>query len=215
MPEAPGGERLNLTTWLSVAAVCALGAMSPGPSLAVVVRNTLGNSRVHGLATAWAHASGIGFYALLTTLGLAVVVERYRPLYLALAVLGALYLVYLGVGALRAGGTVRLEPGERRHRAVAGAAREGFFIAFLNPKIAVFFLAVFSQFIHRGMSLGQHLGLSGTAAVIDGLWYSLVAVALSRGRWAGWLRRRAAWIDRATGVVLILVAAAGLGRLAL
>ncbi|MDZ7809028.1 MAG: LysE family transporter [Arhodomonas sp.] len=65
---------MSLTAWFSLAAVCAVGAVSPGPSLAVVVRHSVRGSRTHGVAAALAHAVGIGVYALLTTLGLAAVV---------------------------------------------------------------------------------------------------------------------------------------------
>lgn len=205
---------MTLVTWLSVVTICCMGAMSPGPSLAVVVRNTVGNSRGHGLATAWAHASGIGFYALGTALGLSAAVASHHVVYVTLATLGALYLAYLGVQALRAGGAARLDTVPGKRMAVSRAAGEGFLIAFLNPKVAFFFLALFSQFVHPGMALRDQLALSLTALTIDGLWYSLVAVTLSRRGWLDGLRRHAGHVDRATGALLIALAVVGLVRLA-
>jgi len=204
---------MTFTTWLSVATICLMGAMSPGPSLAVVVRRTVRNSRTHGLATALAHAAGVGCYALLTTLGLAVVVADNEIVYRGLAFAGAAYLLLLGVRALRASGGVRLDAGDASAATLARAARDGFLIAFLNPKIAVFFLALFSQFVRPGMPLGEHVLLSLTATVIDGGWYAFVALALSRSAILEWLRRRAHWIDRLTGVLLVALAGVTVWRL--
>ncbi len=61
---------MTLTVWLSLFTVCLLGAMSPGPSLAIVAKHSLAGGRVNGLATAWAHAFGIGIYAFITLIGL-------------------------------------------------------------------------------------------------------------------------------------------------
>ena len=188
--------------------------MSPGPSLAVVMRNTIGNGRSHGLATAWAHATGICFYALLTTFGLALVITLSRPVYLVVSVAGAVYLIYLGVQALRSHAASGQETAGTR-MSMAQSAREGFFIAFLNPKVAVFLLAVFSQFLRPDMTATTHLLLSATVTLVDGLWYSVVALLLTRGGWHRRLQRNAHRVDKATGVVLILVAVFGLARLAL
>lgn len=201
--------------WLPLAAVCALGAMSPGPSLAVVIRNAVGGGRAHGLAAAWAHAAGLGLYALLTVFGLAVVIEQVRLVYLTLSALGAAYLFYLGVRALRAGGAVQDAATSARHTGAIRAAREGFFIALSNPKVAVFLLAVFSQFLRPDMGRADHLLMASTATLIDALWYSLVAVLLTRPGWLVALQRRAVWVERITGVVLIALAAAGAGKLLL
>ena len=62
---------MELTVWLSLLFVCLLGAMSPGPSLAMVIRHTLGGGPLKGITCAWAHALGIGVYALVTLAGLA------------------------------------------------------------------------------------------------------------------------------------------------
>jgi len=199
---------MTLTSWLSLAAICAAGAMSPGPSLAVVVQHTLANSRAHGLAVALAHALGIGFYALLTSFGLAVVVAHNPTVYRVLTVAGALYLAWLGVKALRSSGEAAALAGKESGRgaSVAAAARDGVLISFLNPKIAVFFLALFSQFVRPGMGAGEHAILWATAVGIDGAWYALVALALSHGPVLERLRRRAWLIDRIAGCVLIALA---------
>ena len=65
---------MTFTTWLTVASICLLGAMSPGPSLAVVLKQTLSGGRKTGLFAAITHGLGIGLYALLCISGIAVMI---------------------------------------------------------------------------------------------------------------------------------------------
>lgn len=204
---------MTLSTWLALAAICVLGAMSPGPSLAVVVRHTVSGSRAHGVVTAFAHSAGIGIYALLTSFGLAVLIVGNSLLYQSFAIAGAGYLLWLGYGALRSGGALDASAQRSAPSRVRVAARDGFAISLLNPKIAIFFLALFSQFVRPGMGMGSHLLMGVTAMLIDGCWYALVAVALSRDGMLDVLRRHGRWIDYATGAVLIVLAVVTLGEL--
>jgi threonine/homoserine/homoserine lactone efflux protein len=200
-------------TWLSVALVCALGAVSPGPSLAVVVRHALGGSRAHGVTCALAHACGVGLYALATAAGLAAVLVAQPALYRVLAAAGALYLAWLGLGALRATGAA-FEAMEPATGGLTGAARDGFAMALLNPKIAVFFLALFSQFVTPDAGAREMALLTLIAFGIDGAWYMAVAIGLTGERVLGRLRGQAWRIERATGIVLLGLAAWTLFRLA-
>lgn len=180
--------------------------MSPGPSLAVVIRQTVAGSRAHGIATGLSHSVGIGLYALLSSLGLAVLVTDNPVIYRVLALAGAGYLLWLGIGALRHGGGVDAPSARVASDRIISAARDGFAISLLNPKIAIFFLALFSQFVHPGMGVGTHVLMSATAMAIDAAWYALVAMVLSRAGMLELLRRRGRWIDWTTGVVLIALA---------
>ena len=200
--------------WASVAAICALGAASPGPSLALVVRHSLSGSRALGVACALAHAMGVGVHALLTAAGLAAVLVAHPGLYRLLAVAGALYLAWLAWGILRQPGahTPSAGPGGA---GIGAAMRDGFLMALLNPKIAVFFLALFSQFVSPDSDAFDMAVLWATATAIDGAWYSLVAVGLTGSRWLDGLRSHGAVVERVTGVLLLGLAAWTLGQAAL
>ena len=78
---------------------------------------------------------------------------------------------------------------------------------FLNPKIAVFFIALFSQVVGPDTSLAARLGYAATALVIDMAWYLLVAWLFSNPRWLARLQARAVWFERLFGVVLLGLAA--------
>lgn len=197
---------MNFTLWLPLAAVCLLGAMSPGPSLAMIIRHTLAGRRRDGLAAAWSHATGIAMYALLTVAGLAVILVKARLVFSIIAICGACYLLWLGLQALRSSGSsIQLQAGSQS-TSVLKAARDGFAISLLNPKILLFFIALFSPFVAHEQALGHQL-LVLTPWVVDGSWYTLVVLLLSQGPVLGWMRQHSRWVDRATGCILVGIGA--------
>ncbi|WP_040571414.1 LysE family translocator [Shewanella benthica] len=197
---------MSFTAWLSLVAICCLGAMSPGPSLAMVVRHTLGGGRGKGIICAWAHSIGIGIYALVTLLGLAVVLKKSPMVFNGIAITGALYLAWMGVQALRSKGGMSDKLAGGKSSDSFTAARDGLAISLFNPKISLFFLALFSQFVMAGDSLWGKSLIVFTPLIIDGLWYTIIAVVLSHKSVLPKLREKAALIDKLSGVVLILLA---------
>jgi len=234
---------MSFTTWLSLLAICALGAMSPGPSLATVIKHTLAGGRDRGIICAWAHSIGIGFYALVTLLGLAVLLQKSPMVFNAIAIIGALYLAWMGVQALRSNGGVSatLAPAEAtdiasdcttdgitdgvksssanlvqdqgvasmqpNNRAeVLAAMRDGLVISLFNPKIILFFLALFSQFVMVADSMWGQALIVFTPLIVDGLWYTFIALALSHPAVLPRLRAKSALIDKISGMVLIALA---------
>ncbi|UTV28364.1 LysE family translocator [Photobacterium atrarenae] len=197
---------MTFSIWLSLLMICMLGAMSPGPSLAVVAKHSLSGGRLHGVVTSWAHAFGVGVYALLTLLGLAVVLKQSPALFMVITYAGAAYLAYLGVNALRSKGGVAAKLSAGAPVRLRIAARDGLMISILNPKLALFFLALFSQFVAVGTELSSRAVIVVTPLLVDGLWYTLIALVLSNPKVLDKLRMKAQLIDRLSGVVLILLA---------
>lgn len=197
---------MTLSIWFSLFTICLLGAMSPGPSLAIVMKHSLAGSRLNGLATAWAHATGIGVYALISLLGLAVVFHQLPMLFKAISYAGAAYLAYLGFNALRSKGGIA-EKMELGHAvSVFQSAKEGFLISILSPKIALFFAALFSPFVAEVSGLTEKTLMVATPFLVDGLWYTLMTLLLSSPLLLTRLRRNAVIIDRLSGVMLMLLA---------
>ncbi|MFG6177939.1 LysE family translocator [Halomonas sp. THAF12] len=196
---------MPFSLWMSLAAICAMGAMSPGPSLALVLRHTLGGGRLPGIMAALSHALGVGFYALLTVWGLGALIVRFPMLFQALTWGGAVYLAWLGIKALRAGRAGALQA-DAMATTSGQAARDGMLVALGNPKLILFFVALLSQFVTPDMSLAARAIIVLTAIIIDGGWYVLVAVSLSHSRVLPWLQARAHWVNRATGVLLLALA---------
>ncbi|AJR07738.1 LysE family translocator [Photobacterium gaetbulicola] len=197
---------MTFSIWLSLLMICMLGAMSPGPSLAVVAKHSLAGGRLHGVVTSWAHAAGVGVYALVTLLGLAVVLKQSPTLFNVITYAGAGYLAYLGINALRSKGGVAAKLAAGQSTSLVEAARDGAMISLLNPKLALFFLALFSQFVAVGTEFSSRAVIVATPLLVDGLWYTLIAFVLSNPKVLEKLRTKAQLIDRLSGVVLILLA---------
>lgn len=195
---------MTLAAWLSLFTVCLLGAVSPGPSLAVVLRATIGGGQSAGLRAALAHGAGVGLYGLLTVTGLAVLLTRSPGLHLGLQVAGALYLLWLGGKSLATpgGGSTPVQD----NSANQNPATEGFLVAFLNPKLAVFMIALFSQFLAPEFGLREKAIMVLTVGVTDATWYGLVAGLIARPAFLDRLRASEAFISRVFGVILIALA---------
>ena len=195
---------MTIVIWLTVVSICLLGAMSPGPSLAVVLQQTLRGGRKTGLVAAVTHGLGIGLYALLCISGIAVMITTSPPLFIGLQWLGAGYLIWMGYKGLRAQRSADATLSDAP--TTSSAARDGFLVVFLNPKVAVFFIALFSQVIGSETTLLERLTYAATAMFIDMGWYMIVAWSFSSTRWLGYLQRNFVWLERAFGVVLIALA---------
>lgn len=196
---------MTLANWFPLALICLMGAMSPGPSLALILRNTLQGGRRQGMSTALGHGAGVGLYALLTAMGLSLLLTRTPWLFELIRYAGALFLALLGLQALlpqkpKAEATSQHAASRRR------GALEGFAVAFLNPQLAIFFLALFSQFVQQQTSWAQGGLLLLTAGGIDALWYLLVAGIFSHGRLLPWLTRHQRQLQRLSGLLLLAIA---------
>ena len=181
--------------------------MSPGPSLATVIRNTVIGSRYHGIATGVSHALGIGFYAFLSVTGLMILIREAPLVFQVLTWLGTAYLVWLGWQGLTAKKSI-IDQNDNQISTlqISSAARDGLAISLLNPKITAFFLALFSQFVDQATNLLNSSIMVATPMMIDGLWYSLIAIFVSQKFLLTKLRKHGVWFDRGIGVLLILIA---------
>lgn len=198
---------MEFSSWLALVVICVVGAISPGPSLAVVMRNTIRGGRGHGVLTALGHGAGVGLYALLTALGLALIIANNPLLFNAIRYGGAAFLAWLGIKALLArSGSPALEAEGAHSAAGRQGALEGFMVAFLNPQLAIFFVALFSQFVRADTDWQQSSIMMLTAGGIDAAWYVLVALVLSRGPVLAWLKARSVWLDKLSGIVLLALA---------
>lgn len=199
---------MELFAWLSLAGICALGAMSPGPSLLIVLRAAASGPR-QGIACALAHGAAIAIYASLTAFGLAVLITRSPLLFGILQWAGAAMLIYLGWKSLRAPAP---DPAATKvtapQQSVGRSALQGFGVAFFNPKVAVFFTALFSQFVAEQQALATKLGMAALAASVDAAWYCIVTLAVFLGRNRNWLGNSAGHrLQQVFGVLLLGLAA--------
>ena len=80
--------------WFQFALVCLIGAMSPGPSLAVVIRNNVNYNRMAGILTSLGHGLGIGVYATAAVLGLGFILQANQMLFLIIQISGLFFFIF-------------------------------------------------------------------------------------------------------------------------
>ena len=185
-------------------AVAAIVVVTPGPDMALVMRNTLAGGRTAGLATSLGTCSGLLVHATAAALGLSAILLASSRAFTAVKLAGAVYLVVLGVRALlRPDGG---ETGSRPTRDVSPmtAYRQGVLTNVLNPKVAVFFLSLLPQFVEPGEGFAARLLLLAALFIAIGLaWLTTYTLALDAlGGVLSRARVRRA-IERVTGAVLV------------
>ena len=191
---------MDINSILILAIVCASGAISPGPSLAVVIRNTVTGGRAQGIMTGLGHGIGLTIYAFIAVMGLSSMLIGNQTLFVSVQIAGSFWLIWIGCNMILS------SPKKSSKKNVDSRKRgfvEGFMISFLNPKILVFFVAVFSQFIHKELTNADKTIIVMVAGVIDTFWYVSVAMLLARSNFIDKIKKYSVWIDRFTGVLLI------------
>ena len=191
-----------------------MGAMSPGPSLAVILRNTLSGGRTQGIMSGIGHGLGITFYAIVAVSGLITLFNTIPNFFSVAQIAGSFFLIWLGGKMIIS--VFKKDYAAKENMSAKNSAQqgflEGFLIAFLNPKIAAWLLALFSQFVQPDAVLAEQFVLVSTVGVIDASWYCLVAFLASSGRLVKGLQQNASRIDLGMGILLIILAAGMLWR---
>jgi len=185
----------HLATFLGVSLVV---IVTPGQDTALTIRNTLTAGRRGGVLTALGVVSGQVTWALAASAGLSAVLLASRPLFIALRIVGAAYLVFLGAEALLA--AVRGRDVSANGPRPRATYRQGLLSNLGNPKMVVFFTSLLPQF---ASSFGGMLSLGLVFAAITLAWLTLYAFAVARAR-AVLLRTRVRrGLDALAGLVLV------------
>jgi len=196
-----------LTTYLIA---ITLLTITPGVDTMLVIRNTARGGWRDGAVSSFGICSGLFVHAVISAVGISVILLQAAWAFSALKLAGAGYLVWLGLSSWRKvlrresfeivnGGPARMET-----LRIGRSLREGFLSNVLNPKTAVFYMAFLPQFINPAHSaLVQSLLLAGLHFVIAMIWQCLLALMVKQLK--GWLQRPRVnqWFDGVTGTVMI------------
>ncbi|QTX19652.1 LysE family translocator [Comamonas aquatica] len=197
-----------MTEWIAVITITLLAVISPGPDFAMVTRNSLLLSRRAGVGTALGIALGVLVHVTYTLVGVGLLIQQSMVLFQVLKLVGAAYLIYLGVKMLR----TRASTPQADHTAAAlsdaAALRTGFLTNVLNPKTTMFIVSLFMQVVQPDTPLPVQIGYGAFIALAHAAWFSLVALCFSAGAVRARLLAVRHWIDRAFGGLLV-----GLGLL--
>ena len=204
---------MSLEQWLIMVLLLLAGAASPGPSLALVSRTAIQGGVKVGLLASFGHGLAISIYAFLA-LGVTAFsksdLEQFSQI---IHVIAVIFLCYLGTSMIAEGVKKKFQHAtfsEKNKKAElqdqTRAFTKGFFIAFLNPKIALFFLAVFNTTIPEDITLATTWIIAFLAGLIDGGWYALVSSLVSLKVFRTILGTKTAELDIIFGTILVVAA---------
>lgn len=192
-------------SWLLFIVASLVLIVTPGQDMVLVMSRSIAQGAAAGVATAAGVSVGLVGHTVLATLGLGAVLRTSEWLFVALKLVGAAYLIYLGVGLLRT----------RRAELVVqvSARRSGWRLFFdgalsnvSNPKIAIFYFAFLPQFVQPGAA-HPTLSVFALGLVFAALTFVVKGpVGLFAGLLSGWLRARPqalVWLHRCSGAVLV------------
>jgi threonine/homoserine/homoserine lactone efflux protein len=188
--------------WIQFASICIVGAMSPGPSMALIIRNSIKYGRVSGLLSSIGHAIGIGIYASISVVGLQIILINNIFVFNTIQFCGSIFLLILGILFLKnSGEKLSLEDDQKNLNSFI----QGFAISILNPKILIWFTAIFSQFIEASSTSMTKLTMVFMASSIDGIWYIIVTIVVTGFGLKQFLENNTKTIQNISGIVLIFI----------
>ena len=199
---------MTLITFAQVITVCLLGAMSPGPSMAVVINNAIIKGRYHGILTSIGHGIGITIYATLAVLGLGLIIKTNIYIFNSLKILSIIFLIFLGIQSILKKEEFNFEKKELKEKTISFL--QGFSISILNPKILIWFIAIYSQFMSINNQLIFDIFLISIAGIIDTCWYVILSLAVTTASTLIFFQTKITIIKKIQGFFFI---ALGLGLL--
>jgi RhtB (resistance to homoserine/threonine) family protein len=196
--------------FLTLVIAHALAVASPGPDFALVLRQSLAHGRRVAIWASIGIGSGISIHVAYCLLGLGVLLKNSALALEVVKYLGAAYLAWVGVQALRAQpreGDLDLSEGGAAPTNRA-AWLQGFIVNVLNPKAALFFIALFALRVSPTTPLALKLGYGVWLVLATMSWFCLVSVLFTKPEVRRRFLRHGHWIDRALGVVFLAFALA-------
>ncbi|MBB1633668.1 LysE family translocator [Cupriavidus sp. UME77] len=209
-----------LTELLAVATITVLAVISPGPDFAMVMRNSFVHGRKAGLLCALGIALGVQVHVFYTMFGVALLMEHAHNLLTVVRLLGAAYLIWIGIQTLRKRAPdpnappLGADAGTPALTAL-GALKMGFLTNALNPKTTLFVVSTYTQVVNAQTPLAVQFGYGLFMSLAHLAWFGLIACCFSTPALRAAMLRRQRWLDRAIGSVLLALGVAlGLGNLA-
>jgi threonine/homoserine/homoserine lactone efflux protein len=192
---------MAVSVYFTFLAACVALVIVPGPTVTLIVANSLRHGRRAGLLNVAGTQLGLALTVVVVLLGLASLIAAMGAWFVWVRLAGAAYLVWLGCRLLAASGETDPDGGPRAPR--AGFFAQGLAVALSNPKMLLFFGAFFPQFVddHRDFTT-QVLIMGATAMAVAAISDSAYALLAARAR-AAMSRRRARLMTRASGGILI------------
>ena len=196
----------TLLHWTAFATAAVLLNLSPGPDIAFILGQTVRGGRAAGFSAMFGIWAGAFGHVLMAALGLSAILAASATAFSIVKWAGAVYLLWLGVSAIRSGGGRFVSDDVKASPRLSSIFRQGMLVAILNPKVAIFFLAFLPQFAVPGAGpLWAQMFLHGVLIIVAAAFIEPLLV-LAGDRLAMLLRgnpRIGLWMDRSLGAIFI------------
>ena len=194
---------MSFLLFIQIIFVCLLGAIFPGHSMMVVKNNSIFKNKLNGIFTALGHGFGIGIYALFAVIGIGLIIKANFYLFIILKTLSIIFLFYLGIQALVKTNHVEFNEGSIKDG--IQSFFQGLSISILNPKILIWFLAIYSQFMSSNNDIFFNLSLVLIASTVDALWYILLVNLVTSKNILEFVKDKSYLIKKIVGCLFIIL----------
>ncbi|MBV1786973.1 LysE family transporter [Marinobacterium sp. D7] len=187
--------------WLLFLIITLGGAMLPGANLAIVLRNTLHGCRRDGALTVLGLACALFIHGTLSLLGITALIQQHPALFEVTRWFGAGYLLLLGLHQLLKRN--HKESASTRNSSISSPFLSGLLISLFNPKVLIYFVAIFAQVLGPGQPLAMQLLYVVTPALAEVTWFTLLLTLLSRPAIQQRLQQVRSCVERCIGGAMI------------
>ena len=171
---------MGIYEWLSITLICVAGAITPGPSVLIIIYINNTRGFLSGIIASLAHGLGILIYALISIYTLSLIDKNLPSIVPFIQLMGALFLIFVGYKMMF------FKTNEKNinknfiiPKKVTDSIVLGLTTSLINPKILIFFTSVFSQFINNDFNDCNKVGIGLLAGIIDTVWYILVSYSIN------------------------------------
>ncbi|MCD4865017.1 MULTISPECIES: LysE family translocator [Pseudomonas] len=192
---------------LAVALITILAVISPGPDFAMVTRNSFLHGRKAGLTAALGIACGVQIHVFYTVFGIALLIVQSPRLLFAMKLLGAAYLIYIGIKSFTNKNRVDLNAGFGTSERLLSIFRMGFLTNALNPKTMLFVVSTYTQVVKPDSSLVTNFAYGLFMSFSHWAWFSLVAIFFSAEMLRQKMLSKQIVLDRVIGAALMILGA--------
>ena len=162
---------ISIEIWLTYTLACILIILSPGPDNILAVSRGLSQGRLAAVVTSVGAGFGLMVHVFTAALGLAVIVKNSAPAFFVVKIVGAGYLIWLGLKVLKSGDLISFSS-EKKQLPLTSVFITGFLTNVLNPKPALFVLAFVPQFV------SQNAGHAVMQTIVLGSWFAILAIII-------------------------------------
>jgi len=194
---------MSLVTFIQIFFACLIGAMSPGPSMVVVINNAIFKSRYHGILTSIGHGIGISIYAIFAVIGIGLIIKTNIIIFNSIKIISVIFLIYMGIKSILNNTKISFD----QEKLTGGATSffQGLSISILNPKIFIWFIAIYSQFMSEDNETIFNISLIIIAGVVDTLWYISLTILATTSKSLKLIKSKSDLLSKVIGYLFLIL----------